>query len=179
MKEKEETKEVSPDTKCPFCHSEGLIVMEDEREIPYFGPVYIFSMTCNNCKFHKADVELVEEKEPTKYSIEVSGEEDMKIRIVKASSATVKIPHITTIEPGEASNGYVTNIEGILSRVKNQLENLKDDEEDEETQKKARNMIKKINRCIWGEEKLRIILEDPAGNSAIISDKAAVEKLKK
>lgn len=179
MEEKENIEEIQSDTKCPICHTNGLILMEDEREIPYFGPVYIFSMTCNTCKFHKADVELVEEKEPLRYSIEVSGEEDMKIRVVKSSTATVKIPHITTIEPGEASNGYVTNVEGILSRVKNQLESLKNDDEDEEVKNKARNLVKKINRCMWGEEKLKIIIEDPSGNSAIISDKAVVEKLKK
>ena len=102
----------------------------------------------------------------------------MKIRVVKSSNATGKIPHITTIDPGEASNGYVTNVEGIIRRIKSQLEILKEDPEDKEGAEKARNMIKKLNRVTWGEEKLKLIIEDPTGNSAIISDKAVVEKMK-
>ena len=44
-------------------------------------------------------------------------------------------------------------------------------------QKKAKNLLKKITNCMWGREKLKLILEDPSGNSAIISDKAAKGKL--
>jgi len=171
--------ESKADTICPFCKTEGLILMEDERDIPYFGKVYLFSMTCNACKFHKADVEVAEQKDPSRYSIEVSGNDDMKIRVVKSSNAVVKIPNIASIEPGEAANGYVTNIEGILSRIKYQLESIKEDKEDEESAEKARKMIKKINRVVWGDEKVKIIIEDPSGNSAIISEKAKFEKLKK
>ncbi|HLD18593.1 MAG TPA: ZPR1 zinc finger domain-containing protein [Candidatus Nanoarchaeia archaeon] len=165
-------------TNCPMCHADGLILAEDERDIPYFGKVYIFSMTCNNCKFHKGDIECVEQREPTRYSIEVSGEEDMKIRVVRSSNGLIKIPHIMSIEPGEGAQGYVTNVEGVLRRMKAQLEMMKDDPDDEEVANKARNMLKKLNRVMFGEEKVRLIIEDPTGNSAIVSDKAVVEKLK-
>jgi len=43
---------------------------------------------------------------------------------------------------------------------------------------KAKNMLKKILRVMWGQEKLKIIVEDPSGNSAIISDKAVKSSLK-
>jgi len=39
-------------------------------------------------------------------------------------------------------------------------------------------MLKKITRITWGKEKAKIIIEDPSGNSAIISDKAVKAKLK-
>mgnify|MGYP000701726530 CR=1 FL=1 len=163
---------------CPFCNTKNLTLLEREDEIPYFGQVYLFSMSCSKCKFHKADVESVESKAPIKYSIEVSGEKDANIRIVKSSQATVKIPHIVTIEPGETSNGYITNVEGLLNRVKHQIETVRDEDEDPAVKKKAKNMLKKISRTLWGAEKLRITVEDPSGNSAIISDKAVVERLK-
>lgn len=163
---------------CPFCNNPTLSLMEQRKEVPYFGDVFMFSMNCSNCKYHKADVESAEVHEPAKYTLEVSSEEDMKIRIVKASSGTVKIPNIMTIEPGEAANGYVTNVEGILNRAKHALEIAKDAEEDEAEQDKARNMIKKINKVVFGSEKIKIIIEDPTGNSAIISDKAVKEPLK-
>lgn len=163
---------------CPMCKTNSLVLSEREDEIPYFGEIYMFSMTCSNCKFHKSDVESIEEKEPCRYSIEVGSEEDMKIRVVRSSQATVKIPHVVTIEPGTAANGYVTNVEGIINRVKNQLEQAKNDEEDQEASDKARKLLKKLNRVAWGSEKIKLIIEDPSGNSAIISDKTVVEKLK-
>ncbi len=163
---------------CPLCHQNTLVLNERETEVPYFGKVYLFSMTCNNCKYHKADVEAMEQKEPSKFTFEIGSEEDMKVRVVKSSEATVKIPHITTIEPGPASQGFVTNIEGILSRVKYQIETVRDTAEDEEDKKKAKNLLKKILNIMWGKEKQKIIIEDPSGNSAIISEKAIKEGLK-
>ncbi len=163
---------------CPICRKKTLTLMEDEKEIPYFGKVYLFSMTCSNCKYHKADVEVADRKEASKYSIEVSGEKDMNIRIVKSGEATVKIPHMLTIEPGPASNGYITNVEGILKRVQNQLEITRDNEENKSAKKKAKRMLKKLKNVMWGKDKLKMIIEDPSGNSAIISDKVKKTKLK-
>ncbi len=162
---------------CPVCSQKSLSLTEREQEVPFFGKVLLFAMTCNSCKFHKADVECAEEREPARYSIEVSGSDDMSIRVVKSSQAIVKIPYVADIFPGEASNGYVTNVEGLLQRVKHQIEVARDAEEDPEAVQKAKSLIKKINRCVWGEEKLKIIIEDPTGNSTIISDKAVVQKL--
>lgn len=163
---------------CPLCREKTLILTERETEVPYFGKVYLFSMTCNNCKYHKADVEAIERKEPVKYEFEISSEADMRVRIVKSSEATVKLPHLATITPGPASQGYVTNIEGILNRIRYQIEAAKEMEEDEEGKKKAKNLLKKITRITWGQEKQKLIIEDPSGNSAIISDKAVKIALK-
>ena len=162
---------------CPFCQKKSMVMVQREEEIPYFGRVMIFSMNCNECKFHKADVEAMEQNEPVKYTIEVTSEDDMSIRVVKSSSATVKVPRICTITPGPASNGYVTNIEGILSRIKVQTEQQRDSAEDDEDRKKAKNMVKKIQNIMWGRDKCQITIEDPSGNSAIISDKAVKSKI--
>ena len=163
---------------CPLCNEKTLILTERDTEVPYFGKVYMFSMTCNNCKYHKADIEAMEQKEPVKYEFEITSEEDMKVRVVKSAEATVKLPHIATISPGPAAQGYVTNIEGILSRVKYQVEAAKEMEEDDEDKKKAKNLLKKILNITWGKEKQKLIIEDPSGNSAIISDKAVKSPLK-
>ncbi len=163
---------------CPFCHKNTLTLRQSEREVPYFGKLILFSMDCENeeCGYHKADVEAEEQKDPVKYSIEVSSEEDLKIRVVKSSTATVKIAHVGSIEPGPASNGYVTNMEGILNRMKKQVEAVRDNSEEEADKKKAKNILKKLNRVIMGSEAITITLDDPNGNSAIISDKAVKKK---
>jgi zinc finger protein len=175
---KEENADVLEGEVCPICHQKTLTLMDKETEVPYFGKLFLFSMSCTNCKYHKADIEAAEQKEPCKYTFEVTTEEDMKVRVVKSSEATVKIPHIATISPGPASDGYVTNIEGLFERVKEILESNREGEEEDEDRKKVKNMLKKITRITWGKEKAKIIIEDPSGNSAIISDKAVKAKLK-
>jgi len=161
---------------CPICLKNGLTLREEEIEVPHFGKVFVFSMTCTECKYHKSDLEPAEKKEACKYTLEVDSEDDMNVKIVKSSEAIIKIPHVITIESGPASDGYITNVEGLLERVKKAIEGAVD-EDDDSSRKKAKNMIKKLNKVIFGKEKLKIILEDPSGNSAIISDKAVKSKL--
>ena len=178
MAKEEPNEEVMSGQPCPICHKKAMTLTQSEIEVPYFGKIALFSMTCGECKFHKADVEAMEPKEPVKCTFEISSEKDMKVRIVRSSTATIKIPHITTITPGPASNGYVTNIEGVLKRVERQVEIARDSEEDPAAKKKAKNMLKKLTRIMWGQEKQKIIIEDPTGNSAIISENVVIEKLK-
>jgi zinc finger protein len=161
---------------CPMCNTKNLTLTEASRDIPYFGKVYLYCMDCSNCHFHKSDVETEKAGEPTKITFEVASEADMKVRVIKSAEATVKIPRITTIEPGAAANGYVTNIEGLFNRVKHQIEVLRDTSEEDEDRNKAKSLLKKIRGIMWGEEKIVITIEDPTGNSAIISDKAVVTK---
>jgi len=172
---KQESLEGQP---CPACYKKSLSLTEEEVEVPFFGKVFIFSMTCSSCRYHKSDIEATEKKDPCKYTFEITKEEDMKVRIVKSSEATVKLPHIATITPGASAQGFVTNIEGILNRIRHQIESARDSAEDKSDKKKAKNLLKKLTRVSWGQDKQKIIIEDPSGNSAIISDKAEKSKLK-
>ncbi len=168
--------EVLKGEQCPLCHKNTLTLTEYATEVPHFGIVHVFGMDCENkeCNYHLQDIEPETAGKATKYTIEISSEEDMKIRVVKSSKAVVKIPHVTTIEPGPASSGYITNIEGILNRVKVQIEKARDTEEDNAIKKKAKALLKKLQKVMWGQDKLKIIIEDPTGNSAIVAEK--VEK---
>ena len=162
---------------CPVCGKKTLTLTESETEVPYFGKIYIFAMICESCNYHKSDVEAAIQHEPAKYTFEISTPDDMKVRIVKSSEATVKILYIGDIAPGPSSEGYITNIEGILQRFKEQIEHLAAAEEDDGGKQKAKNMLKKLQKITLGWEKAKIIIEDPTGNSAIISDKAVKGKI--
>jgi zinc finger protein len=175
----EQEPDVLENQKCPICGKDTLTLTESERDIPYFGRVYLFSMTCSDCKYHKADIETADENEPAKYEITINSEEDMKIRVVKSSHATVRIGRIMTIEPGVASQGFVTNIEGLLKRVKYALETARECAEDDDDKKKAKNHLKKLQKIMWGQEEVKITIDDPTGNSAIISEKTIKSKGKK
>lgn len=151
---------------------------EGASEVPFFGRLFLFSMHCSNCHYHKADVEAAEPKEGARYTFEVSGKDDLSVRVVRSSEGTIKIPHVGSLEPGVNAEGFVSNIEGVIEKFKKQVELLRDTAEEDEDKKKAKNLLKRLQNVLWGSEKLKIIIEDPTGNSAIISEKAAREKLK-
>lgn len=173
MTSQDQEMDVIEGERCPFCLKNTLTLRQAVRDIPYFGNIVLFSMTCEDseCGYHVADVEAEESKGKIKCSFTVESEDDLKVRVVKSSTAKITLPRIMTIEPGENSNGYVTNIEGILNRVKKQLEELRDGSDDNVEKKKYKNLVKKLTKILWGQESLTISLEDPNGNSSIISDK--------
>jgi len=162
---------------CIICLKNGLTLREQAVDVPHFGKMYIFSMQCDQCGYRKTDLQAAQEKEPAKYTLEVDGDKDLNIKIVKSGRATLKIPYVITVEPGPASEGYITNVEGVLQRVKHVIESKMEAEEDKDAKKKAKKLLKKINQALLGRDKIKIILEDPTGNSAIISEKAVKSKL--
>lgn len=165
--------------KCPLCLKNTLTLIEDEQDVPYFGKVFIFSMSCPECGYRQSDVECAEVKEGSRYEFTVENKNDLNVRVVKSGSAVVKIPGLKiSIEPGIACEGYVSNIEGVLDRVKRVLESERDSTEDADARKKAKNLLKRLWKVENGDENLKIIIEDKSGNSAIISDKAIVKKIK-
>ena len=162
---------------CPFCPGKKATMKEEEIDIPYFGRVFVLSMECNDCGTRKSEVEPAEKKEPCKYTFEVTCEDDLNVKVVKSGEATVRIPRVITMESGPASNGYVTNIEGLLERVKKIIQSSVEGEDDPAVRKKAKNLAKKVGKVLAGREKIKIIIEDPSGHSVIVSDKAQRSKL--
>lgn len=167
--------------KCPMCMKKTLTLYETQQDIPYFGKVFIFGMQCNNkeCNYKQNDVEPEQQKEPCKIEFTVENSKDLSVRVVKSSQAVIKVPSLKmSVEPGLANDGYVSNVEGLLQRFKHILEGERDTADDTKVRKKAKNLLKKLWKVECGEEKLKITIEDPSGNSAIISEKAIVSKLK-
>lgn len=164
--------------KCPFCRKKTLTLIEDEQDIPFFGKTFLFLMTCSSCNYKKSDVEAAERKEPCKITFEANSAKDMAVRVVKSCEATIKIPQLKlSVTPGPASEGYISNVEGIIYRFKKIIEDERDTAEDEDTRDVAKKLLKKLWKVEIGEMPLKIIIEDPSGNSAIISEKSVVTKL--
>jgi ZPR1-related zinc finger protein len=165
---------------CPVCLQKTLTLTDIEKEIPYFGKVFIYSMTCSNaeCKFHKSDVEPAQQQEPSVLSFLIDSEKDMSVRVVKSAAATVKLGRIMTIDSNEFSNGYVSNIEGVLVRAKKILEEVRDTAEEDEQKNQAKKHLKKLLDVQWGHDSLELTIDDPNGASAIVSPKTIVKPLK-
>ncbi|MGI5992964.1 MAG: ZPR1 zinc finger domain-containing protein [Methanosarcina sp.] len=164
---------------CPLCQRE--LVMNWQRDnIPYFGEIMHISARCQ-CSFRFVDTMILSSKEPMRYEMPVETLEDLNARVIRSTSGTIRIPEMgVAIEPGSVSESYITNIEGVLHRVRDVLMTAsKWVQEDEEKFSRSQELLCMLEEVIEGKKKITVIVEDPLGNSAIISKKAKAIKLSK
>lgn len=162
---------------CPVCGRELKIVMTT-YDTPFFGKVLLTSISCE-CGFKHADTVVAEVKEPVRFTIKIN-KDTLFTKVIRSTSGTIRIPEIgVDIEPGPASQAFITNLEGILARVEDIVQMAKRwNANDEEKVKICDQILKRIRDTIEGRDELTLILEDPFGNSLILSDEAFRERLK-
>ncbi|MGP8322323.1 MAG: ZPR1 zinc finger domain-containing protein [Methanosarcinaceae archaeon] len=164
-------------TTCPLCHRDLIIKWKCDN-IPFFGEVMYITALCE-CSFRFADTMILTQKEPVRYEMTIDTVEDLNARVVRSTSGTIRIPELgIDVEPGTVSESYVTNIEGVLDRVRNVvIMASKWVRDEEEKYTLSLEILKKLDNTKSGKQKLTIIIEDPLGNSAIISSKAVSKTL--
>jgi len=107
---------------CPLCNTEIEYIYQTEN-IPYFSDILIISAICSSCGYKYVDTQLLKANEPVRYIVAVDTEEDLGIRIVRSMSASLEIPELgVRIDPGPACQGFVSNIEGVLDRIRQIVE---------------------------------------------------------
>jgi zinc finger protein len=167
------------DAVCPSCDGKGLEYTAEPVELPYMGTSLEILLRCEACGYRHTDFVLTEHREPTRYSYTVTKESDMSVRVVRSGSGTIRIPELgISIEPGAASEAFVSNIEGILVRVERVLAQLLRDAEDDEQRTRIRDLQDVMAAMRLGTAApATVILEDPFGNSAILGEGARHEAI--
>lgn len=164
--------------KCPVCSVEGVAksIMK-ELEIPHFGKVLETTILCPKCGFKHSDVIALEQNDPAKYTIEIN-KNNLSIRVVRSQSATVTIPELgVKVEPGPKSEGYVTNIEGVLTRFEDAVKKALNLFDDVESQENAKNTLNNIRELKKGNGTATLIIQDPFGQSNIVSEKVEISEI--
>lgn len=164
--------------KCPVCAIEGVAksIMK-ELEIPHFGKVLETTILCPSCGFKHSDIIALEQNDPAKYVIEIN-KNNLSVRVVRSQSATVSIPEVgVKVEPGPKSEGYVTNIEGILTRFESAVKKALNLFDNEESQINAKNTLNKIQELKKGNGTATLIILDPFGQSNIVSENVEISEI--
>lgn len=162
---------------CPLCNQE-LITKWCPDNIPFFGEVMNITSQCD-CGFRYSDTLILTQREPVRYELKVRSQDDINARVIRSTSGTIRIPELgVDIEPGPASDAFVSNIEGVLDRVRDILGTIVRWNEEGKTEK-AVELLGMIEKIKAGEFEVTVIIEDPMGNSAIISDNAVSRELTK
>lgn len=170
---------LSTTASCPLCCSE-IVFDWETQEIPYFGEAMMVTGNCS-CGFRHADTILLSSKEPSRYTLPVESMDDLDARVIRSSSGTIRIPELgVDVEPGCASESYITNVEGILDRVQGIVEfatRTAREAKDPDRTRKGEEILETMEQVRLGRSRVTLVLEDPLGNSAIASEKAVYTRL--
>jgi zinc finger protein len=139
-------------------------------KIPFFREIVIMSFECPECHFKNAEVQTAGEiqQRGIKITLKVDGAEDLSRQVVKSDSAVFRVEDIDLeIPPGR---GQLTNVEGILSMVAQDLEQKQDERREviPEVYEKIKSVIETLRDMASGAKvPFKITVDDPAGNSSI------------
>ncbi len=154
---------------CPSCGKNTMEFWETEYDVPFFGRLMLTCVKCP-CGYKHSDVMVLGEREPCRYVLKVEGPRDLYAKVIKSSFAKVTIPELgVEITPGPSSEGFVTNVEGILERVEEVCAALEGEAKE--------NFLNKLREAREGRLPFTLVVEDRTGNSAIIHEKAVKEVL--
>ena len=154
---------------CPICGYKNAIELITKKNIPYVGPIEIVTLKCNKCGYKKSDIIIQQIREPIRYIVQITNEEDLNIRVFKSSSGTIRIPELGfEMKPGPASQSFITNVEGVLNRVLDAVSML-ETLNPQKNRKKITELKEKIEKAKSGKFKFTLLVEDPFGNSIIVS----------
>ncbi|ABN56167.1 MULTISPECIES: ZPR1 zinc finger domain-containing protein [Methanoculleus] len=157
---------------CPACGGEIRIV-HHRLDIPHFPDILLVSIACDACGFRHTDTIILGEGDPVRWTVRVEEPGDLAIRVARSTTGTIEIPELgLRVEPGTACEGFVTNIEGVLSRFEQAVETILANPESEDERAAALRMVETIAAAREVAFPFTVILEDPAGNSALVSEKA-------
>ncbi|KLU81628.1 zinc finger protein ZPR1 [Magnaporthiopsis poae ATCC 64411] len=157
---------------CMNCEQNGTTRLLLTR-IPYFREIIIMSFHCDHCGFSNNEIQAAGSVQPRGSHIELrlTTMADFSRQVVKADTATVKFIELDLeIPPGR---GQMTNVEGLLSGVVDDLEASQEQRRaaQPEVAEKVAEVIQKGRAMLAGDSfPFRFYVDDPAGNSWIQPD---------
>ncbi|KAI0130354.1 zinc finger protein zpr1 [Xylariales sp. AK1849] len=157
---------------CMNCHENGMTRMM-LTTIPYFREVILMSFSCDKCGFANSEIQAAGVIQPkgTRYELRLTEMPDFGRSVVKSDSAVLKFIELDVEVP--AGRGQLTNVEGLLSNIIDDLELGQEARREQATDiyPKIAEIITKGRAMLAGDAfPFRVSLDDPAGNSWIAPD---------
>ncbi|PNS14738.1 hypothetical protein CAC42_1760 [Sphaceloma murrayae] len=154
---------------CMNCHEDGATRLLLTR-IPFFKEIVIMSFACEACGFKNSEIQSAGEiqERGAKYIFKVENEADLQRQVVKGDTCTFKVEDIDLEIP--AGKGRYTNIEGLLSSVRDDLASHQEArmEQMPEVGQQVATVIRKLSDMIDGKSfPFTVSADDYSGNSWI------------
>ncbi|KAF2149069.1 zf-ZPR1-domain-containing protein [Myriangium duriaei CBS 260.36] len=154
---------------CMNCHENGTTKLLLTK-IPFFKEIIIMSFQCDECHFRNSEIQSAGEiqERGAKYTFKVENEKDLQRQVVKGDTCVFKIDDIDLEIP--AGKGQYSNIEGLISTVRDDLASHQDARmmQMPEVGAQIAGVIRKLSDMVEGNSfPFTVSADDPSGNSWI------------
>ncbi|XP_037634951.1 zinc finger protein ZPR1 [Sebastes umbrosus] len=155
---------------CMNCHLNGVtrILL---TKIPFFKEVIVSSFSCDECRWSNTEIQSAGriQDQGVCYTLTVKTKQDLNREVVRADSATTKIPELDFEIPPFTQKGALSTVEGLLDRA---VAGLEQDQTvrraaDPEVAEKIDEFIQKLKKLKEVESEFTLVIEDPSGNSFV------------
>ena len=164
-----ELPDITEDILCPVCNEKDLKMTRTIYSLPDGDDVLIILLECNKCNYKKSDmVSMFTAFKPGEYLLTVD-DGDFTHKVFRGARGDLEIPEIgMIIERGPAATFEFTNIEGIILKMKTQLEFfLRTTPTDIIEWQNANECFKRLNKALSKQLPFKVILRDKEGGSYI------------
>lgn len=163
---------------CMNCYENGTTRLLLTK-IPFFKEVILSSFSCGHCHWSNTEIQSAGriQEQGICYTLQVKTKEDLNREVVRADSATTKIPELDFEIPPFTQKGSLSTIEGLLERAVAGLEQDQTTrrEADPEVADKLDEFIQKLKNLREVKSEFTLVIEDPSGNS-FVENPAAPQK---
>lgn len=155
---------------CMNCYKNGTTRLLLTR-IPFFREIIVSSFTCDHCHWSNTEIQSAGQiqEQGVCYTLKIKTKQDLNREVVKADSATTRIPELDFEIPPFTQKGSLSTVEGLLDRAVSGLEQEQPArrEADPEVAARIDEFIRKLRNLKDVEEEFTFVIEDPSGNSFV------------
>lgn len=155
---------------CMNCYQNGTTRLLLTR-IPFFKEIIVSSFSCGNCGFSNTEIQSAGriQDQGVCYTLKVKRKQDLDREVVKAESATTRIPELDFEIPPFTQKGSLSTVEGLLDRA---VSGLEQDQpvrraNDPKVAEMIDDFIQKLRKLKDVENEFTLVIEDPSGNSYV------------
>ncbi|KAI0999751.1 Zinc finger protein [Podosphaera aphanis] len=154
---------------CMNCSENGITRLLLTR-IPFFREIILMSFYCPHCSFKNSEIRSAGEiqQRGSKFELRLAHQSDFARQVVKSDTCLIKFIELDIEVP--AGRGQLTNVEGLLSTILEDLEYQQPERKKQvpEVWAKIQAIIDKGRQMLAGDSfPFRVEVNDPAGNSWI------------
>ncbi|KAG5836842.1 zinc finger protein ZPR1 [Anguilla rostrata] len=155
---------------CMNCYENGSTRLLLTK-IPFFKEVIISSFTCAHCNWSNTEIQSAGriQDQGVTYTLRVRSKQDLNREVVKADSATTRIPELDFEIPAYTQKGSLSTIEGLIERAAAGLEQEQPTRKATvpEVAEKIDKFIEKLKKLKDVEQEFTLVIDDPSGNSFV------------
>ena len=154
---------------CMNCQADGITRLLLTR-IPFFREIVIMSFSCPHCGFQNNEIQSAGEIQPkgARYALRVERDADLQRQVVKGDTCIFRVEDLDLEIP--AGKGQYSNLEGIVSAVRDDLKSHQDERMRQMPQvgEKVAGIITSLTDMLEGRRyPFMVSADDATGNSWI------------